>query len=974
MNFCVRHHDGIIVQESGLLVFVLHTIHFEKDTLQEKNQRKTRGKIPRHSITMAETPFFHHHSLRYPFSMTQRGSDQKASLPGSNERLGPPWNFKVVLPLLVLFLVGGCLRPQDPISPRERQEIIAEDRKQLFTKETLATEPIDLFEAMARALKYNLEYRIVVMDQTLRQESLDVTRFSLLPRLTATAGYANRDKYAASSGMSLNDGLRSSIYSVSQDRAIRSADLTMIWNMLDFGISAVQVDQEQDMVRIAQENRRKAVHNLLQEVRSAFWRAAGAQQLADQIPPVMAAASEALDNARKVEDERLKPQLEMLRFQRALMDIVQQLDGLRNELEKAQTEFATLIHLPPGTPFRLAIPDDEALAIPPIGISIEEMETLGLLNRPESREKIHQARIDKGEIKKAMLRLLPGVEIDLSNNYDSNSFALHRQWEALSSQVIINLIELFKGPQSIQLAEDRAELGRLHRLAMDMAILTQIHLAWHQYQEDVRKLKWAENIDAIDQRILHHVGTLAGENTQTRLEHIHAAAGAIFSRLQLYQTYAEAQNSVGRMFVSIGVDLSPTVEDRMEVADLARHLREATREWNEGIASQSEPLRPLIPVYDSAMDLPAPGETVAPPPQGAQPRPKVPDYLLKPGFSVTASLSEVNHAVVPEPEQEHAVEDQPSPEEPEPEQVPPAEEKPSPKPKADPVLPAGENPLPASSQPRKEVVQAPSPPTKMAPPPEKAPPEPEETPRNPPKPAAAEPHPGKTNTVHPDGNQPRIPTPHLNTKAAHVPLPPADLKEVWTLIETWSKAWSQRDIEGFAACYSPNFIPLRENSLAEWKERMAGNFKLLNSIQIMIDNLELFPRNDHRIEVTFTQSYRSDRYHEIADKLLILEKTAAGWKIIGEIATPLREPDAGPAPKGFAVQILAVRDEKGLQDVRGQLERLGLKPYVETRKEADGGVWHALKCGPFEQINQAKWLQLKLKKEHSLTTLIVPAP
>lgn len=885
-------------------------------------------------------------------SMSLGGSDQMASRLGSARRVGCPW--RVGLVLAWLLMVGGCLRIQDPISSQERQETIAADRKQLFPDSAMEKKPIGLFTAMARALKYNLGYRITVMDQAIRQGSSNLTRFSLLPQMTANAGYAIRDKYAASSGMSLPDGVRSSIFSVAQDRDIRSTDLTMIWNILDFGISAVQVNQERDLARIAEENRRKAVHNLLQEVRSAFWRAVGAQQLKERIPPVMTAAKQALDDARKVEDERLKPQLEMLRFQRALMDIVQQLDGLQHELDRARTEFAALVNLPPGTEFLLAIENDEALAIPPIGMSIEEMETLGLWNRPESREKIVQARIDKGEVRKAMLRLLPGLELNVSKNHDSNSFALHRQWEAFSAKVVVNLIELFKGPQSIQLAEDRQALGDLHRLAMDMAILTQIHLANHHYLENMRKLHWAEEIDAIDRRILRQVGAAAGENTQTRLEHIHAAAGAIFSRLQLYQAYAEAQNAVGRIFVSIGVDLAGTVDETTSLDNLAKSLREATLVWNEGAASRPKPLKPLFSDYDQFIEGLSPKGLVLPNGGGVSEVGKlngVPEYLLNPELTMEDFPAVDAPSKMPEPEtpaDASAIPDQTidAAGDQQPAIIKENNDVPL-------ETPDKGDSVPSPGHDQRPLVQGDSPPSTSNKQPVKGDSE---------KPPTAV-------TVK---KTPTMPVVNYNSKATKTPISPGDLKEVWNLIQEWSKAWSQRDIESYASFYSPSFLPQREMTLSQWKERMAGNFKSLNFIQTMVDNLELFPLDDSHCEVTFVLSYRSDRHHELSDKLLVLAKSENSWKIIGEMTTPAREPDAKPLPGGYSVQLLSARDETSGKSLQEKMEKLGFKPYLETKDGADGRPWFVLRVGRFDSVNRAKWLQLNLQRNFSIESVVVP--
>ena len=482
-------------------------------------------------------------------------------------------------------LLFACSYGPTPFTVNERMEILAADRLALFAQQKVVDKPISLFEAMARALKYNLEHRVALLEKALAQKQMDMSLFDLLPQVTANAALKARGTPEASSGFSITDGTASNSYSTAQDRSKKTANLTVVWNVLDFGVSAIQARQESDRLLIAQENRRKAVHTLLQEVRSTFWRAAGAQKLEDAIGPVIQQARQALIDARQVERERLKPQLEILRFQKALLEIVRQLQDLRNQLRLAKTEFASLINLPPGSHFTLDIPDDPALAIPTINMSIEEMEQLALDNRPELREAMYISRISRGDVRKAMLRLLPGLEFQVSHNWDSNSFSLFSQWEEAGARVVWNILNILQGPAAIRIAENKEGLANMRRLTQHMAILTQVHLSYRQYLDDQHKLQAAEEIDAVDRRILKNSNVTSSNDAQSSLEHISSAASSIMSRLQLYQTYADAQNAVGRIFVTLGVDLLPKSVRSDEVSVLAKALREATADWNEGVSS-----------------------------------------------------------------------------------------------------------------------------------------------------------------------------------------------------------------------------------------------------------------------------------------------------------------------------------------------------------------------------------------------------
>jgi hypothetical protein len=63
-----------------------------------------------------------------------------------------------------------------------------------------------------------------------------------------------------------------------------SAGLT--WNILDLGVSYARAKQQANNVLIAKENQRKALQDIIREVRTAYWRAAGAERLMGRIQTI----------------------------------------------------------------------------------------------------------------------------------------------------------------------------------------------------------------------------------------------------------------------------------------------------------------------------------------------------------------------------------------------------------------------------------------------------------------------------------------------------------------------------------------------------------------------------------------------------------------------------------------------------------------------------------------------------------------
>ena len=277
---------------------------------------------------------------------------------------------RAALGVVCALALGGCAIAPTPISVDERASQVAQDRAQLFAEQEPVTGPISLPEAMARAIKYNVNQRLRAMEEALSQQQIDVARFDLLPRLDLEAAYRGRNSQNASSSRSILTQRQSLEPSRSQDRDRTTGQLELVWNVLDFGISYYSAKQQADRALIASQKRRKVIHELLQDVRDAYWKAVSAQLLGSKIEAVRRDAEQALADARQVEKERLQPLLQTLRYQKALLDVIAKLETLEQDLGQAKPRLAALMNIPFGEDFTLLAPGADELAVPlvPLGL------------------------------------------------------------------------------------------------------------------------------------------------------------------------------------------------------------------------------------------------------------------------------------------------------------------------------------------------------------------------------------------------------------------------------------------------------------------------------------------------------------------------------------------------------------------------------------------------------------------------------
>jgi outer membrane protein TolC len=490
---------------------------------------------------------------------------------------------KILAAALVTLVLGGCAIHPRPLTLEQRSATLQSDQQAMFADQTPVAGPITMDEAMARALKYNLDNRVKMMEEALAQRQLDLSSFDLLPQLTASAGYTSRDNVLASSSQDIVTGQQSLVPSTSSERQAARADLGFSWNILDFGVSYYGARQQADRVLATQERRRKVVQLLMQQTRQAYWQAAGAQKLQAQIEPLLAQAQQALGDSHAIETQGLKDPLQALGYQRELLDLVLQLESIHDELAQAKPRLASIMNLEPGRPYELAPP--AGFDLPALSIAPEEMEQIALLHRPELVEASYNERIGLNETHKAMAKLLPGVELDVGTHYDSNDFLVNNEWRDAGIRVSWNLLNLLNAKHIKAAANAQYELAREQRLALNMAVLTQVHVAYIDYKSRRQQFELTRQLSEVEQRILEHTRNATQANAQGKLAEIRAATSALMSELRLYQSYAAYQGAYGQMIATLGLDPVPATVDSHDLATLETAIRDTAKQWDHPVAA-----------------------------------------------------------------------------------------------------------------------------------------------------------------------------------------------------------------------------------------------------------------------------------------------------------------------------------------------------------------------------------------------------
>ncbi len=482
--------------------------------------------------------------------------------------------YKVFLcPVLFSLLTVSCAIQTEPTTLGERAARASVDKAALFGGQEEIIKPITLYEAIARAIKYNSDQKVALMEQVVAYGIADeASSIDLLPQLAASGGFSTRSNQLAVSADSVETGRQTLEESYIEDKSVRGAQLQVVYNVLDFGISYVKAKQASDKRYVSEEIRRKSVQQIVHEVRTAFWKAAAAQRIIEDMGVLIAAVQDELvrinaaDLSNKTTDQ-LKEQKKLLTALKSLMD-------LRNDILTAKAELAALMNLPPQTEFSLDIPPDMDRPKIVKDLGQIDLEHFALVNRPELRINDYEARIAALEAKKEMLRLFPGIEFSAGINYNSNSYLKNKNWADAGMGITWNLMTLFSRPQAIRRAKNQEELERLRRLAMTMAVMSQVNVAYLQLRQAAEGFEVAESLDKVNESLWQKSFIEKNKTAQERRDTLFTAVDRLVSHLKRDFAYADYKGAESNLFVALGVDPLPRFVAQANIRSIAETLED----------------------------------------------------------------------------------------------------------------------------------------------------------------------------------------------------------------------------------------------------------------------------------------------------------------------------------------------------------------------------------------------------------------
>lgn len=404
--------------------------------------------------------------------------------------------------------------------------------------------PIDMYMAMALALKYNYTRRLASYQENLVKSNINPMT---LPTMAENLGYDNTMNSTAT-----------------------PADLKLSWNLLD--ISSLYYQNNLAAPEIAaQEQSRKAINNILQEARSLYWKALAAQRLIPVIDDMNEYLVRVVDELNARSNEMMKegktPSTNLLLKKRKYLESIQQLAALRKKFDTAQAEFAGFLGFYPSTEIKMAGAEYGNFAIPSMRAKIQQLEWLALTNRPELRA--FDNITDKSE-----LELVIKDFDDVNNSdYRQDPNYYNRKWSKESNDLAMTVFEDVRYPGV-------STYNSLSRQRMTNIVLNQVYLAWAMYQSAVEEYLLNMSVATTSEDIAEDITDKEGSDKA--VSHLESAK-AIIDEAQAFLAYIDVQEAIGKLYASIGMDAVPSEMLNESPSLIAIQIKKTLDKWQDGI-------------------------------------------------------------------------------------------------------------------------------------------------------------------------------------------------------------------------------------------------------------------------------------------------------------------------------------------------------------------------------------------------------
>jgi outer membrane protein TolC len=449
----------------------------------------------------------------------------------------------------IALLLSGCFIKPRPISSQQ-QLANAQAALNFYTANQPAIKhPITLSEAIARTLKFNLDHRLRVAQVAMANGQLTMAKLSMLPSLKATYDITSR----SNSLVTLDANFAENTTSVNP-RHVNDTNIDLSWSILDFGMSWIRAKQASNRVLVAEEQRRKVEQQLVSQVIVAYWQAYAAQQMERDVKDYRQKIGQALKRSKTAINFQVASMVVQLDYQQLLIRSMRQLAKLQLQLKQAKFNLARLMNINTHESFQLVAPPKAFERLPQLHVAMKKLDALTLVYRPELREASYKMRIAKSGVLAAVFEMLPNPTFKLGYAGTNSKYVLHENWMNRDINIAWDAMKLLNGPYAIANAKARKQFERLSLAAMTMGALSQVRMAYEEYQVLQRDYDYSRQESANAGKLYTQTQNLVLANMSNEQALVRRGLTALQARLDKDMAIARAYEALGKLRLAVGLN------------------------------------------------------------------------------------------------------------------------------------------------------------------------------------------------------------------------------------------------------------------------------------------------------------------------------------------------------------------------------------------------------------------------------------
>lgn len=472
--------------------------------------------------------------------------------------------FHIALFLLVVLGIAtssGCIRKTNVAKLRVNnamQDLIALYQWDVERFE----EPLDLYDVVNLALARNFELLAQAHERDAQSRLSNAEHLKMLPPLTLDGFWSYRTKplYVFQKTIfpdDLNPKPAQSPFPITSSiQTTTQADIRETFKFIDFALAFFQAQQEKNKTLILEQEHLRARQKLILDIVEAYWKAIASKNSLEEMKQIIELSQKFQISLRENVANRLIPALEGLDFEARLLDQQVEIEAIRFQYENSKATLAGLMGLMPQTRFELKDVDIDfnEILLDPENLTLLEEEALSF--RPELAVKDLEEKIAIEKIRQSIVPMFPETDAFGDYDYDGNPFNVFHYWYSYGVKITWNLFLIAQQWQLMRSAEEQKQLAQFTRIALSLAVMTQVHVAYLNYRDLLHQYKNVRRVYEVRKKLaevgekVHLAGQFKG------IEVLNFQSIALIEKINAWKAYANLQIAREQLNYAIGRPLA----------------------------------------------------------------------------------------------------------------------------------------------------------------------------------------------------------------------------------------------------------------------------------------------------------------------------------------------------------------------------------------------------------------------------------